>query len=130
MSMRVSITNVFLVLASPSLACDCGTSPLSERVLLSNYVFRGEVVGYAPLQSAELRVLERFKGETPGQLVVVAGRSDCDYFPEPTRARSGDQFLIFTTKTALGSAVSRCLGSAPVESASSELELLRKGLTK
>ena len=127
---RTLITAVLLLCSSSGLACDCGTLPLSERVRLSTYVFHGEVVVHTPLQSVELRVLERFKGETPGQLSVVTGRSDCDYFVPPTLARPGDQFLIFMTKTSLGNTVSRCLGSAPVESASSELKLLREGPKK
>ena len=125
--MRTLITTVLLLWSSSSLACSCGTASLSERLRLSAYVFRGEVVVHTPLQSVELRVLERFKGETPRQLSVVTGRSDCDYFLPPTLARPGDQFLIFMNETSLGNTVSRCLGSAPVESASIELKLLREG---
>ena len=97
---------------------------------LSSAVFLCEVLEHRPLKSVKLRVLERFKGRTMSQVIVDTGQNDCDYFVPPTRPRVGDKFLVFLTQSSTHYTVSRCLGTAPAASASSEIRLLQEHKAK
>lgn len=112
-TMRILIAIALLICSAASHACQCATSPLAKRVELSSGVFVGEVVAYTPLQSVQLKLVERFKGKEPQIVSIVTGQSDCDYFLPPVALHSGDRFLVFLTKGSLGNTVSRCLGSTP-----------------
>lgn len=122
-----SVAFVLLALfGNVSLACDCSSLSVEQRLRESDSVFLGSVVTYEPLVSVQLRVHETFKG-VPGTTVrVPIGKSDCDYFLPPVHAKPGDRFVIFMSQRAGRRSISRCLGSSPESNATSELVTLRR----
>jgi hypothetical protein len=119
-----------LLATSYALACDCATLPLAQRMSSSTDVIVGEVVRHVALGSVELRVLERFKGDSASPITIVTGQSDCDFFLPPTTARPGEKYLLFLTKSESRITANRCLGSALVSAASDQLKTLRSIATK
>jgi hypothetical protein len=119
-----------LLVTSYGLACDCATLSLAQRMSLSTDVIVGEVVTHVALSSVEVRVLERFKGDSASPITIVTGQSDCDFFLPPTTPHAGEKYILFLTKSESGITASRCLGSALVSAASDQLKALRGSAAK
>jgi hypothetical protein len=93
----------------------------------SDVVFLDRVVQAQPLAYVELEVLETFNGRVDRRVRIPTGRSDCDYFLPPVRAKSGAQFLVYGTIHDDGILeVNRCLGSGPSNRKAHELKILRQ----
>lgn len=107
-------------------ACSCGRLSWQERLASSDSIFLGRVVDAQPLQYVEMEVGETFKGRVARRVRIPTGQSDCDYFLPPIMAERGMQFLIYASIRDGRVAVSRCLGSGPVDSKSDELARLRQ----
>ena len=114
------------LLGGPSVACNCASLSLEQRLSESDFVFLGSVVAYQSLVSIDLRVHEVFKGLPGTSVRIPLGDSDCDYFLPPVQAKPGDRFVIFMTQQARRRSISRCLGSAPEDQVTDELAVLRR----
>lgn len=113
-----------------AVACDCATTPVDLRANASDVVFVGEIVRHEPLKSVDITVLEVFKGTTARQVSISTGLSECDYFLKPIEQKPGDLFLVLLTKRDGRSAVNRCLGTAPLNEAASDVAYFRGHLRK
>lgn len=113
--------------SSAALACDCMQLDVARRLQLSDLVFVGETVAFAPLSKARFRVIEFFKGAPSAEVRVTISASDCEYFLPPVEPRIGQRFVVFGTATASPGVVtaSRCLGSGLLSEKSIDLQQLR-----
>ena len=85
--MRIIFTTstlILLVLCASGIcvACDCTTLPANESLDHSDSVFEGEVIRIVEAGAKNaftFRVQKSLKGSNVGEVVILEGRSDCDY---------------------------------------------------
>jgi len=117
---------IFVFCPVISIACDCQSLPLTDRMQSSTAVFLGEIVSYK-INSIDLQVIETFKGHLNAQITVPIDGGTCNYFSHGTD-RLGSRFLIFMTIKDGKPNVSQCLGSAPESTAAEEIMRLRSAV--
>ena len=114
-----------MVMSAGAFASDCKEMSVARRTQLSQAIFVGKVVSYEPLKSVRLATGHVFKGRVGHKVSVPTGRSDGDFFLPEAQVRIGESYLVFLTVQSGVVSVSRCLGSAPIAAAASDLAYLR-----
>jgi hypothetical protein len=120
--------------AGPAAACRCGAIPgAAEALARSQVVFAGEVLFFhtAPASTAAkkviaLRVDRVWKGTPPPVVILLAGRSDCDY----DELERGDSYLVFADRPPGPEGyltTSRCLPSGRLSQAAAQVAALGPG---
>jgi hypothetical protein len=124
------IAAVMLLVASPSIACQCREPNFSRSIAEADLVLVAKVSSFKALDHVTVLPIEIFKGSAPKVLTIRTGLSDCDFFLPPVSPRIGEEYLLYLRQSEGRLIADRCWASGRIGEKAMDLRTLQNRFTR